>query len=254
MEKGGHYIYCIVSSRNERNFRGIGINKSDVLSISYDNLSMLVSYHPLTRIVISRDNMLAHEKVIERVMEEFDGVLPVRFGTIAANADEIRGLLDSRHHEFSNLLRYVEHKIELNVRGLWKKMDAIYAEIVRENPAIRVKKDELLKRPHVRNMQEKYALGVMVEKALARKKEDEANMILNFFRRTAVDIKLNKTSADEMFLNAAFLVDRGREKEFDNLMDEVDRRHHERMFFKYTGPLPVYNFANITVNAENGRG
>lgn len=250
MEKGGHYIYCIVDARNERNFRGIGINKSDVLSISYDNLSMMVSYHPLTRIVISRDNMLAHEKVIERVMQEFDGVLPVRFGTIAANADEIRGLLDSRHHEFLNLLRYVEHKIELNVRGIWKRMDVIYAEIVRENPAIRVKKDEILKHGQDQNIREKYAVGIMVEKALARKKEDEANTILSYFRRTAVDIKLNKASGDEMFLNAAFLVDRGREKEFDNLMDEVDRRYRERVLFKYTGPLPVYNFANITVNAE----
>ena len=46
--------------------------------------------------------MLAHRKVIEKVMKEFDSVLPVRFGTIASNADEVRNLLDRRCREFKN--------------------------------------------------------------------------------------------------------------------------------------------------------
>lgn len=250
MDKGGLYIYCVVGARNERSFRGIGINKSDVLSVSYEDLSMMVSHHSLARIVISRDNMLAHERVIERVMREFDGVLPIRFGTIAANADEVRDLLHRRHNEFLNLLRYVDHKIELNVKGVWKNMRGIYAEIVRENPVIKEKKEKILQQGNVQNMRDKYEVGMMVEKALLKKKDEEAHTILGFFRKTAADVKLNKTAGDEMFLNAAFLVDRGREKEFDNLMDEVDRHYHNRVHFKYTGPLPVYNFVNVTINPE----
>jgi len=247
MRKGGLYIYCVVSSKHERNFRSLGIGKADVLTISYDDLSMLASYHPLARIAISRENILVHERVIERIMLEFDSVLPVRFGTIAANADEIRGLLDRRRNEFLNLLRYVEHRIELNVKGIWKKMSEIYAEIVRENPVIRDKKEKILQQSQAR-MQEKYEVGRLVEKALLKKKEEEANAIVNQFRKTATEVRLNKTSGDEMFVNAAFLVDRGREKEFDNLIDEVDKRHHKRTLLKYTGPLPTYNFVNVILS------
>jgi len=65
-------------------------------------------------------------KVIEEVMKEFDGVLPVRFGTVASNADEIRNLLDRRYREFKNELRDMDHKVELGVKGIWKNMNAIF--------------------------------------------------------------------------------------------------------------------------------
>lgn len=250
MDKGGHYIYCIIGTRQERNFRAIGIDRTDVLTVSYDDLSMVVSCHPLTRVVISRENMIAHEKVIERVMEEFDSVLPVRFATIAANADEIRNLLDRRHREFQDLLRYVEHRIELGVKGLWKKMDEIFIEILRENPAIQKAKKEAAKKDGAKSLLARREVGMMVEKELLRKKEQEAKKIADHFRKTALDLKLNKTVGDEMFINAAFLVDRGREKEFDNLMEQLGKLYKERAVFKYAGPMPVFNFVNVVINPE----
>jgi len=62
-------------------------------------------------------------------MKEFDSVLPIRFGTIASNADEIRNLLDRRYREFKNALRDMDHLIELAVKGIWKNMDIIFREI-----------------------------------------------------------------------------------------------------------------------------
>ena len=117
MEKEGQYIYCIIATRQERNFGPIGIGSrgDEVLTIGYDDLSMVVSNHPLTKLVVNSDNMLAHERVIEKVMEEFDSVLPVRFCTIASSADEIRNLLDRRCREFKNALKDMDHKIELGV-------------------------------------------------------------------------------------------------------------------------------------------
>ncbi len=101
MEKDGKYIYCIVSTKDERNFgpMGVGGRGDEVLTIGYDDLSMVVSNHTMVKFVVNRENMLAHEKVIEEVMREFDSVIPVRFGTIASNADEIRNLLDRRYRE-----------------------------------------------------------------------------------------------------------------------------------------------------------
>ncbi|MEI8314114.1 MAG: GvpL/GvpF family gas vesicle protein [Verrucomicrobiota bacterium] len=249
-DKSGLYIYCIVGTRQERNWRAIGIDRTDVLTISYDDLSMVVSSHPLTRVVINRDNMIAHQKVIERVMQEFDSVLPVRFGTIAASADEIRNLLDRRQREFKTLLRHVERRIELGVKGLWKNMTAIYAEIVRDNPAIEKAKKAAANQAGATGLPARREVGRLVEKALLKKKEQEAKQIADFFQKTVMDAKLSKTGTDEMFINASFLVDRGREKEFDNLMEQLVKRYKDRVLFKYAGPLPVFNFVNIVINPE----
>jgi len=251
MDKSGHYIYCIIGTRQERNFRSIGIDKTDALTVSYDDLSMVVSNHPITKIVVNRQNMLAHEKVIEEVMKEFDSVLPVRFGTIASGADEIRNLLDRRYREFKTLLRDMEHKIELGVKGLWIDMDAVFKELTCENKEIKRLKEKIQSDSNKKNIPAKMEAGRMVEIALAEKKEKEALKIVDVLRRIAFDIKLNKTAGDEMFINAAFLVDKGREKEFDNIMDDLSREYKERMKFMYAGPLPVFNFVNIVIYPED---
>jgi len=252
MEKEGKYIYCIIGTKQERNFGPIGIGGrgDEVLTIGYDDLSMVVSNHPMSKFVVNRENMLAHEKVIEEVMKEFDSVLPVRFGTIASNADEIRNLLDRRYREFKNLLRDMDHKVELGVKGIWKNMDIIFKEVVEENKEIKKAKERIEKDRGKENIKAKIEIGRMVEKALRKKKEKEAERFADILRRAYIDHRLNKTIGDEMFMNAAFLVDKGREKEFDNIMDYLSEEYRDRIKFMYAGPLPVFNFVNITIYPE----
>lgn len=263
MEKEGKYIYCVIGTKQERNFGPIGISGrgDDVLTIGYNDLSMVVSNHPMAKFVVDRENMLTHQKVIEKAMREFDSVLPVRFGTIASNADEIRNLLDRRYREFKNALRDMEHKIELGVKGIWKNMDAIFKEIVEENKEIKMLKEKIQNdtgrkniHPHTKNfgvgVKAKMEVGKMVEKALAEKKEKEAEGIASILKQATYECKLDRAVGDEMFMNAAFLVDKGREKEFDNIMDDLSERYKDRIKFMYAGPLPVFNFVNIVIYPE----
>ena len=252
MDPEGKYIYCIIPSNQERNFGplGVGGRGDDVLTIGYDDLTMVVSNHPLSKLTVNRDNLLAHEKVIEEVMKEFGSVLPVRFGTIAANADEIRNLLDRRYREFSGLLRDMDHLVELGVKGVWTNMGAIFKEIEEESPEIRKAKEKIRSSDAANDIQARAAVGRMVKDALQRKKEEESERIVNVLRRCAYEHKANGTPADEHFLNAAFLVGRGRENEFDNIMDELSDEYKDRVKFIYAGPLPVFNFANITIYPE----
>ena len=50
-----------------------------------------------------------------------------------------------------------------------------------------------------------------------------------------------------MIMNAAFLVDRAREKEFDSCVEELGVHYGDRIEFKYVGPVPPYSFVNIVV-------
>jgi hypothetical protein len=256
--KEGKYIYGIIETKAERNFGPIGIGGEgdEVTTIGYRDLSMVISNSPMTRYVVSPENLLAHEKVVEEVMKEFT-VLPVRFCTIASNADEVRNLLDRRYKEFKNLLKDIDHKVELGVKGLWRNMDRIFKEILQENHEIKRLKERVLNNTGKRKnassktpIEIKVELGKVVEEALKRKNDEEAQKIVGALRRTAFLYRLNKTIGNEMFVNAAFLVDRGREKEFDNIMEDLSEEYRERSTFMYAGPLPPYNFVNITIYSE----
>ena len=251
MEKEGKYIYCIIESKQERNFGPIGIGErgDELLTIGYDDLSMVVSNHPIAKLTANRENFVGHEKAIEEVMKEFDSVLPVRFGTIASGADEIRNLLDRRYREFKSALRDMEHKVELGVKGIWNDMDVVFSEIVEGNETIKNLRKQL-KGKGSQNVQLKINVGQLVKKELDQKKEKQAEEIVDRLRRMSYEYKLNKTIGDEMFMNVAFLVDKGREKEFDNTMDDLCDEYEDKMKFMYAGPLPVFNFVNILIYPE----
>jgi hypothetical protein len=251
MEREGKYIYCIIGTQQDRDFGPIGIGgRGDrVNTIGVDDLAMVISSHPLMHLAINQENVLAHETVIEEVMKEYT-VLPVRFCTIASSADEIRSLLFRRYGEFKNLLRDMDHKVELGVKGLWKNMDVVFGEIAAENKEIAKTKRRLKRDPEQGDLQAKVKLGKLVEAALKNKMDGEAENIVAALSASAFDYRLQKTTADEMFINASFLVSKGREEEFDNIMDDLGETNKNRMKFLYVGPLPPYNFVNITIYQE----
>jgi len=251
MQQEGKYIYCVVETEQERNYGplGVGARGDEVLTIGYDDLSMVVSNHPMTGCAANRENLITHQRVIEQMMGEFDSVLPVRFGTIASGADEVRGLLDRRRRELKRRLADMDHKVELGVKGFWRDMSAVYDELLCENSPLRQRKETLAKSGD-QGLRAKIELGRLVKKTLEEKKQTLAEEIVERLRRSAYDHTLNKTLGDEMFLNAAFLVGRGREKEFDNIMDDLSEEHGERIRFLYSGPLPVFNFVNLVIYPE----
>lgn len=250
MQGEGKYIYCIIESSQERSFGPIGIGGRDVVTTAgTDDLSMLVSDSPITKYAVTRENVIAHERVVEEAMKEFT-VLPVRFCTIASSSDKIRNLLERRQREFKGLLGAMDFKVELSVKALWKDMDAIFREILDENGEIVEMRRKIRDAPAKKNIHATIELGKMVEKALKLKKERESEPVMSVLKRAAIDYRTSRTRDDRMFLNAAFLVDRTREKEFDNLVDDLEEEYKDRSRFIYVGALPPYNFATITIHPE----
>jgi len=253
MQHDGKYIYCIIASEFDVNLGPIGIGgRGDlVTTIGFESLCMVVSDHPLTKFVVNPENMLAHQKVTEAVMKEFNSILPIRFGTIAATPDEIRNLLNRRYSEFMELLRQFENKVEFNVRGNWKNMAMIYKEIDNEHVELQKIRAEIdmLEDQELKNLKITEA-GNIVEQALKEKKENEAEDIIDAFRKTVFEYKHNKLSSDSMFMNTAFLVNSVREIEFDNIMADLGAKYQDRSDFVYTAPLPIFNFIDLKIFPE----
>jgi len=248
MAKEGQYVYCIIESNEGRNFGPIGMGeRGDIVStIGFNDISAVISSSPMTKYVINRENMTTHEKVIEEVMKDYT-VLPVRFCTIAASAEEVRTLLRRRHSEFKGLLRDMDNKVEMGLKAVWKDISLIFHEIGEENKEIKKLKKKAQEKSEKGDNTLKISLGKMVKKVLERKKADEARAVVNMFKRTAIDVKTNDVFGDNMFLNAAFLIDRTREKEFDFLVEDLVKKYDDRVKFKYIGPAPPFNFVNIVV-------
>lgn len=251
MQKEGKYIYGIIQTTAERKFGPIGIGQrgDEVITVGFADLSMLVSDSPVKKYPVSRENICDHERVLEEAMKEFT-VLPVRFCTIAGSTEKICNLLERRQREFSLLLKQMDYKVELSVKAVWKDMDAIFGEIREENAELKRVKAAFQSAGGKKDTLQMIEAGRAVEIALKRKKDREAESVVAALRVAAFDHRISSTWYDRVFLNAAFLVDKAREREFDDIVNSISERHMDRAKFFYVGPMPPYNFATITIHQE----
>lgn len=243
------YLYGIIKCREPREFkaRGIGERGDTVHTIVHKGLAAVVSNSPVMEYDQSRRNMMAHTSVLEELMEEFT-VLPVRFNTVAPEADAIEErLLVPRHDEFTQLLGQIEKRVELGLKAFWHD-GMIFKEVLQENDSIRKMRDSLEGKSVNGSYYERIQLGEEIEKAMTKKRLADEEVILSRIRPHVQKSRSNKTIGDRMVLNGAFLVDAAKELDFDEAVQKLDQELSDRLMFKYVGPVPPYNFVNIVVN------
>lgn len=244
----GKYLYCVINESQERNFgpTGIGDRGDEVHTLCFRDLACVISSTPMTKYVISRENLIAHEKVIEEVMKDHTA-LPVRFCTIATSTEEIRNLLMKRYQELKNLLRSMDNKVELGLKVFWENMEGIFKEIGSTQKEIKSLKEKLTKKSISPSIDEKVDLGKKVKEALEAKREAETEEILDVLRPKCVNLRTNKIVGDNMVLNCAFLVDKAHEREFDDYIEDISQKYKDRLKFKYVGPVAPFNFAELVI-------
>jgi hypothetical protein len=249
--KEGKYIYCVIDSNQPQAFGPLGIEgRGDELhTVCFNDISAVVSNAPIKKYRVSRENSLAHEKAIEKVMSEHT-VLPVRFATVAEDNEKVQRILEVEYDRFRELLVQMKDKTELGVKAIFKE-EVIYKHILEKYEYIRVLKEKIADLPPERTHHQRMKIGEMVEAALQQEKQIIEEDILNTLSPLAVEVKTNNPYGELMIINAAFLVEKEKEAEFDHQVQELSNKYGEKVNFKFVGTLPPFNFVNLVI--ETGK-
>lgn len=262
------YIYCIIDCGEPTTFGPMGIgNDPEVFAIPHEGIAAVVSSTSTEKFEISRENTLAHQHVMEAVMERGHTILPVRFDTIAedkpdgsADAESriVNHVLTKRKDEFNDLLVLFSDRVELGVKGLWTDVKAVFAEIVADNSEIRLLRKRMLAISSGRavatlsgGMSPKARLGEMVKKALDAKKTAAETKLMGGLAGTIVDSRKNKTFGDPMFANLALLVKKHRQDDFGAALSAFEAERAGRVKLKYVGPVPPSNFIEVVITWDD---
>jgi len=245
----GKYVYCIIRNDRSREFGEIGIGTAArVYTVLHKDLAAVVSDTPIVIYDPTRENVLAHEFVNETVMREFT-LIPMSFGTVFRSESDVQTLLKSTYQAFTDVLDKMQDKIEFGLKILWDR-DKVVAAIERENDEIRRLKDEITRNAASSTYFARMQLGRLVEAAMEEASNRYVTDIHEQLKDVSVASRSNKVIGDRMILNAAFLVDRKDEKQFDEKVKAISLQYEDLLTFKYTGPWPPYNFVNIKLKLE----
>jgi hypothetical protein len=260
------YIYCIIDCDAPASFGPTGLDgNSEVFAVPHEGLAVVVSATSAEKLEISRGNALAHQRVMEAIMQRGHTVLPVRFNTIAEDKGKkaaeqriVDHVLAGRREEIRGLLSTMRPLVELGVKGLWTDMEAVFRNIVEKSHEIQSLRKKLMatngpgapgKRPA--NMTSQIRLGELVKKALEARKCDMEAALLARLVPLAKDSRKNKTFGDPMFANLAILVDKTCQDSVEAALSAFEAEQAGQTKLRCVGPLPPCNFLELVITWDD---
>jgi len=249
---GGRYVYGIIEAGEPVTFgrSGLAGSSEQVYTVHYQDIAAVVSRTSVFIFDPTRENALAHEHVIESVMKS-NTIIPMSFGTVFRTDDDIREVLKSIYASLKDVLKQMAGKVEFGLKVTWDR-DRIIEEMKHEDEEIHRFHMELTKKHLQSTYFARMQLGRMIDKSLVERSALYVREIYEALRSVCVASRDNKPIGEKMIMNAAFLIEREHESEFDATVNRIARKFGDRMNFKYTGPWPPYNFVNIRLKLERG--
>src|SRR4028118_1716174 len=164
-------------------------------------------------------------------------VLPMSFSTVFKNSEDIVELLRTAYDAFRDVLVKMRNKVEFGVKVLWEP-EIVIREIEKEDENLRLLRQEISSQRGSTYFA-RMLYGRLVDSLLQQRSEALVTDIFNALGSVSVASRANKPIGEKMILNAAFLVARDRESDFDAMVKEIDSRY-PNLQFKHTRPRPPY--------------
>jgi len=236
----GKYIYGIINSKNKKSFGNIGVGNGEIYSIQFEDVGAVVS-DVFENCKIGMEEVKIHDEALRKIMQP-QAVIPMSFGIVAKDEEEIRNILKRARMKLKKTLEKVGNKLQINVKISWDK--DVLASILNENVEIR---KLTLKAKENADQSMRIELGRKVKSALDEKKKEYMPEITSVLKRLSCDSEENKIPDEDTLMNAAFLVEKNREHEFYDKLDELEKKYAHKLKFLAVGPLPPYNFTKLCV-------
>jgi len=240
----GKYLYGIIEEPQPTRFSFSGVGDAEVYTVNHRKIAAVVSDIELQEVDPTRKNVRAHTTVQDELLKKYT-FLPMGFGIITSSEDEVQKLLEKNYDGFIRELKRLAGKIEVGLKVFWDR-EAMISEIEGGNQEFTNLKTKINAASSPVEAQSLLVeAGKLVERVAIEWKNKYAREIYATLKEPSVDVILNDPLGIKNILNGSFLIDKSREREFQNNIYKLDSKYQGKVNFKYVGPLPPYSFVNV---------
>jgi hypothetical protein len=234
------YLYCLSDDLRACQVESVaGIAGALTRRVDLGAVRAVVSDVQIHEVKVTKENVLAHERVIDRVMAQTTP-LPFRFGVVV-KPDELQSYVESNEDRLRALLDRVRGAVEMNVKIIWDR------EAIRNQRAENQSLDDAWKAedsgPGLR-----FLLAKQQEMAVEREVKSKAEEIAAWLDQGVDNLVRDKVvtlNPDEsLVIRAAYLVERGRVAEYRERVNSLSRERNELRFLT-SGAWPPYSFTHL---------
>ncbi|MDP3893124.1 GvpL/GvpF family gas vesicle protein [Nocardioides sp.] len=238
----GCFVYAVVEAgaRVPDDLSGVDSSPVHVLE-HHGSVGAVVGRIELERPPGRRADLLAYNDVID-ALAQAGPVVPVRFGTVMEDEQEVEDvLLAANGPFFLDLLGQLAGRAQFNLRATYLE-PVVLAEVVAENAEIERLREVTRELPEDAAYAERVRLGELVARALEEKRHWDTTMLLDQVLPRVDAHAVRPGSGVEHLLDVALLVDRTRQDELENHLEGLAEAVHERIRLSLVGPMAAYDF------------
>ncbi|MCO5997188.1 GvpL/GvpF family gas vesicle protein [Actinoallomurus rhizosphaericola] len=236
------YVYGVTDADVEVPGTLTGIDGQEVSLVTHGRCAALVSDLAADRPLGTRDDLMAHQAVLQQVVEAGGTVLPFRFGGALTDRDAVVEELLSPHEDtFVEQLGSLRGQVEVRIKARYVE-DAVLREMVQDEPEIAELNQRVRELPEDAAYYDRVRLGELIAQAFTRRRENDGQGLLDALAPRATAVAQRELSREDDVLDAGFLIDRKEREEFEKLVDEVGKEIDGRIRLRFAGPLPPYDF------------
>jgi Gas vesicle synthesis protein GvpL/GvpF len=238
----GLYIYGVVAADAQFDDPSAGDNRTpDVELVEADDLAALVSPTTGDDETAVRDSVLAHARVLERVVAQTT-VIPMRFGMVSPDEDAVVDeLLEPRHDELVDWLERLDGRVQMTLKVDYRE-EAILRELVRAHEEIRRLYEATRGRNEEATYDDRVRLGQLVHDALEERRRHDAQEIVDAVEPLVVTHSLEPPEKEFMAFSMPLLIERRRQDELESRLEDFAEERTDTMRFRLLGPMPAYDF------------
>jgi hypothetical protein len=228
------YAYCLSDEvRGAMLEDAVGVGGARARLLSCGDVQAVVSDFAGGSVVVERENVFAHERVIRRVLREVTP-LPFRFGTLVTE-ERLLAYVEENRAGLMKSLERVRSSVEMSVKIIVEAAET--EEVVAGGAA---EKDEGKGTAYLSALRRE----IHGEARLKERAEELAAWLKERVGDSASEHDLSLSPFESLAVRAAFLV---RREHLANYRRRVDEARHERSRLRFltSGPWPPYSFSNI---------
>jgi hypothetical protein len=267
----GRYLYAIIpnpratsaeearpraaSAEEARPFPGVpectGLGGHVVYPIAGGEVAAVVSDIEQGRIRPERRNLQIHYDVLKRLMEgsgvpplSENAVLPMGFGIVADNSEVVRKILNFHQGALLEQLQRVAGKVEMSLKVSWNPPN-VFAYLVNLHPELKEARDRLFRRGCDPSPDEKMELGRLFERVLNEDRARHSQTVLDVLKPLCFEVQQDKPRTERVVMDAACLVQRGAQAEFERGVFEAAKLFDDNVSFDFSGPFPPHSFVGV---------
>jgi hypothetical protein len=196
-----------------------------------------------------RQDLEAHVVAMGELAEA-GTLVPMRYGTVTDDEDEVRSDLLERHADaLRQVLQSLDGCVQMTLKAIYDE-NVPLREIIRREPDLKAQSDRLKGQSQDAARDAWIRLGERVAAAVEQARAADEEQLASRIAQVAEHVVVEPPGHERMAARLQVLVRRERREALDDIVRELGEQQAQRMTLRYSGPIAPYSFSDFTLESE----